>query len=401
MRFIKASLSLVMVILSLFVITGFNFIFHSAYAQGNSIQINADGATFPYPIILKWADEYNKLHPNIQFNYQALGSGTGVKHFLDYQTDFGASDAPLSKTESVKAGDVLHIPETIGADVVAYNIPGIQTGMNLTGKIIADIYQGKITNWNDTSIQDINQGMKLPDQPITTVHRSDGSGTTFVFTDFLSRSSVDWNTFIGKGKTVSWPTGVGSPQNEGVANSVNQTPYSIGYIELAYALQRNMTYAHIMNAQGSSFVAPTMESIQSAASNGIPMLPSSDGDWSQVSIINSQGDNSYPISSMTYFLVHQNLEKVPGMTREKAKEVVNLINWIITDGQQFSPSLEYAPLPDGVKQKDIEGLAMIKYNGESLMAETTPEFDQIVPIIFIISIIVIITITHNMKTSKY
>lgn len=369
-------------------------------AANEQFQINVAGATFPYPLIQKWVTKYEQLYPNVQFNYQALGSGTGVKDFIGDSMDFDASDAPLSKTEAAKAGDALHIPETIGAAVVAYNLPGIPSGLNLTGDVIANIYLGKINTWNDTRIQSLNPGFQLPAQPITTVHRSDGSGTTFVFTSYLSKVSPDWSTLIGNGKSVSWPTGVGYPQNIGVAEAILKNPYSIGYVELAYVLQHNMTAANIQNAEGTAFIAPSEDSISNAVAASSQTLPASNGNWSDVSIVNSPGNDSYPISSMTYLLVHQELGQIPGMTKDKALAIIHLIYWIVNDGQSYASSLQYVPLPANVQQKDDVGLSMITYNGQSLYNyQTVPEFGQVVPLIFAISIISIIAITHKTRFS--
>jgi len=369
--------------------------------KDQSFTINADGATFPYPLIQKWITEYEKLYPNILFDYKALGSGIGVKDFLAYQTDFGASDAPLSNLEGIKAGDALQIPEAIGADVITYNLPGISSGLNFTGDTLAEIYLGKITTWSDKKIQNLNPGVALPDQPITAVHRSDGSGTTFVFTDYLSRVSQNWFSFIGKGKSVSWPTGVGAPQNAGVADAVKKTPYSIGYVELAYVLQNNMTYAKIQNSIGTAFIEPNDKSIANAAMELVGTLPSSDGDWSQVSIVNALGENSYPISSMTYLLLHQDFGKIPGMTKEKAIATLHLVNWIVTDGQQYSASLHYVPLPDAIKTKNLEGLATISYNGETLNYSETPEFGHTTSLILVVSVISIMAFSYRTKLFRY
>jgi phosphate transport system substrate-binding protein len=370
--------------------------------KDQSYTINADGATFPYPIITKWITEYEKLYPNVQFNYQALGSGTGVKDFLSYKTDFGASDAPMSTTEKAKSGDSLQLPETIGADVISYNMPGIPSGMNITGEILADIYLGKITVWSDSKIQDINPGLTLPNQNITAIHRSDGSGTTYVFTDYLSKVSQDWSSLIGKGKSVSWPTGVGAPQNAGVANAIQQTPYSIGYVELAYVKQNNMTYANIQNSDGTKFLEPNADTISSAVNTLSDTLPQSDGDWSEISITNAQGGNSYPIASLTYFLVHKDFGAVPGMTEDKAKAVIHMINWMVTDGQQFSPSVYYVSLPESIQQKDSNALSTVTFNGTPLYnAQVIPEFGQTVSIILVITILSIIILSYKTKSLRY
>jgi len=338
-------------------------------APTGKFQITGAGATFPFPIIDKWRVEYNSLYPGITLNYQSIGSGGGVKQHTEKTVDFGASDAPLSKAETEKAAGTLHIPETIGAITISYNLPEVpQKGLKLTGPIIADIYLGKITKWNDKKIQDLNKDLKLPNKDILVVRRSDGSGTTYGFTDYLSTVSKNWNDNIGKGKSVPWPVGVGSPGNEGVAGVVQKTPYSIGYIELAYALQSGMSYAFVQNADSTTFVAPSLESIKSAASEASKNLPAADGDWSKVSIVNQRGKNSYPISSFSYILVYKNLDNIVSMDKEKAKAIVHLIYWMITDGQQYAPSLQYVPLPDEVKEIGKKGLSQIKFKGEKLFA---------------------------------
>ncbi|MGQ0796153.1 MAG: phosphate ABC transporter substrate-binding protein PstS [Nitrosopumilaceae archaeon] len=346
-------------------------------APKGTFQINGAGATFPFPLIDNWRVEYNSLYPGITLNYQSIGSGGGVSQHTQKTVDFGASDAPLSSTESAAAPGTLHIPETIGSITISYNIPEIpQKGLKLTGPIIADIYMGKIAKWNDKKIQNINKDLKLPNKDILVVRRSDGSGTTYGFTDYLSTVSKSWNDNIGKGKSVPWPVGVGSPGNEGVAGVIQKTPYSIGYVELAYALQSKMTYSFIQNADGTAFIEPTLETVKSAAAIASKNLPAAEGDWSKVTIVNQPGENSYPISSFSYLLVYKNLENIPSMDKEKAKALVHLIDWMITDGQEYAPILEYVPLPDQVVEIGKKGLALVKFEGESIYSyqdsETKP-----------------------------
>jgi len=332
-------------------------------------QITGAGATFPFPIIDKWRVEYNALYPGITLNYQSIGSGGGVKQHTEKTVDFGATDAPLSNAETLAAPGTLHIPETIGAITLSYNLPEVpQKGLKLTGLIIADIYMAKITKWNDKKIQDLNKDLNLPNKDILVVRRSDGSGTTYGFTDYLSTVSKNWNDNIGRGKSVPWPVGVGSPGNEGVAGIIRQTPYSLGYVELAYALQSKMSYAFVQNADGTAFVEPSLESIKSAAAQASKNLPSADGDWSKVSIVNEPGKNSYPISSFSYLLVYKNLDNIASMNKEKAEALVHLIYWMITDGQQHAPLLQYVPLPDEVIEIGKNGLSQIKFEGEQLFA---------------------------------
>lgn len=334
-----------------------------------NFQISGAGATFPFPIIDKWRVEYHSLYSGVTLNYQSIGSGGGVKAHTEKTVDFGASDAPLSQAESALAPGTLTIPETIGAITISYNIPEIpQKGLKLTGPIISDIYMGKITKWNDKKIKDLNKDLNLPNEEILVVRRSDGSGTTYGFTDYLSTVSKDWYTNVGKGKTVPWPVGVGSPGNEGVAGVVQKTPYSIGYVELAYAMQSGMSYAFVQNADGTKFVEPSLDSIKSAAAVSAKKLPASEGDWSSVSIVNSPGDNSYPISSFSYLLVYKDIDKIPTMDMAKAKALVHLIFWMITDGQEFAPSLQYVQLPDEVRDIGLKALSQIKFEGHQLFS---------------------------------
>ena len=329
-------------------------------------RINAAGATFPFPLIDLWRVEYNKEFSNANLNYQSIGSGGGVKQHIEKTVNFAASDAPLKHSEMELAPNSLHIPEAIGGVVIAYNIPEIPNkGLKLTGAEIADIYLGKITKWNDSQIAQHNQGLELPDEEIVVAKRSDGSGTTFVFTDYLTAVSQDFDEKVGKGKNVPWPVGVGTAGNEGVAGIVRSTPYSIGYIELAYAFQTGMSYAFIQNADGTKFIEPTLDTI-SAASGGVAYsLPASEGDWSKVTLVNAPGENSYPIASFTYLLVYDDLSQTTKSIQE-AKAVVHMIHWMITEGQNHSQSLLYVPLSDSVAELGKQGLAKIKYGDEIL-----------------------------------
>jgi phosphate transport system substrate-binding protein len=280
--------------------------------------------------------------------------------------DFAGSDAPLSAADRELAPNTLHIPETIGAVTVAYNIPDVPTGLHLTGQVIADIFQGKITKWNDPAIQDINPDVTLPDKDIVVAHRSDGSGTTFVFTGYLSAVSTDWEQEIGQGKTVAWPVGLGGNGNTGVAGVVQGTEYSIGYVELAYALENSMTVAMIQNPAGN-YVLPSLETtsaaVQSIASQG---LPAGIEDWGSVDVLNAPGSQAYPIVSFTYLLVYKELNVVPRMTQTKATALVQFLWWVVHDGQQLGPDLEYAPLPSNVVQIDEASIQSITFNGQTL-----------------------------------
>jgi phosphate transport system substrate-binding protein len=332
-----------------------------------SISLNGAGATFPYPFLSSIITKYSTdVKPNVEVNYQSIGSGGGISALNAKTVDFGASDAPLSATEAANITNALHIPETIGAVTIAYNIPGVPSGLQLTGQVIADIFQGKITKWNDNAIQSLNTGVSLPDKTINTVHRSDGSGTTFVFTNYLSQSSASWNTSIGAAKSVSWPNGVGSSGNTGVASTVNGTSYSIGYVELAYTLENNMTVAAVQNPSGH-YILPTLASTTAAAqAGGASGLPAGSASWTKVNLLNTNAQDAYPIVTFTYIIVYNDLNVIPGMTQEKATALVQFIWYIVHDGQDLAPSLQYAPLPSNVVQIDETSIASITFNGQTL-----------------------------------
>ncbi len=330
-------------------------------------QINGAGATFPYPLIDTWRVEYKKLYSNVNLNYQSIGSGGGVKQHTEQTVDFGATDAPLTAKESQLADGTMHIPEAIGSVVLAYYLPEVpQSGLKLTGEIIADIYLGKIKKWNDPQIQEINQDLKLPNRDIVVIRRSDGSGTTYVFTDYLSKISEEWEEKVGKGKSVPWPKGVGAAGNEGVAWATRNTKYAIGYVELAYAFQNKMTYAYLENADKTNFVEPNLNSVfEAAKSFKVEQLPRPEGDWSSVSIVAAPGKNAYPIASFTYLLVYEDIGKVI-KDKDEAKSLIHMIYWMVTDGQKYSKPLLYVPLPPAVQELDKQGLARITLNGEQL-----------------------------------
>lgn len=333
------------------------------------VTITGAGATFPFPLIDKWRVEFNKVHPMVDLNYQSIGSGGGIRQFIAKTVDFGASDAPLTTEQYRTLNNPLQIPESIGAVAVAYNLLGIGAGMKLTPDVVADIFLGKIRKWNDASIAMLNPELQLPDRDILVVHRSDGSGTTFVFTDYLDRVSDEWHERVGKGTAVQWPTGVGAVGNEGVAATIRGQPYTIGYVELAYVLQTGMSYAALQNQEGE-FIMPSLESTKAAAANLAPRLPKPWEDWSQVSIVNARGTGAYPISSLTYLLVYQELSNVPGMTRDKAQALVDFLWWAVHDGQQFAPALEYVPLPDGIVEINTEAIERITFQGRPLNIPT-------------------------------
>jgi phosphate transport system substrate-binding protein len=308
---------------------------------GQTTQLNGAGATFPYPIYSKWFSEYNKLHSDVQINYQSIGSGGGIRQVLNGTVDFGASDGPMTD-EQLKQSKVkiLHIPTVLGAVVPAYNVPGVTEEIKFTPEILAGIYLNKIVKWNDPAIASANPGVKLPDQGIIVIYRSDGSGTTYIFTDYLSKVSKDWASAVGKGTSVKWPNGVGGKGNEGVAGQVRQLGGAIGYVELIYAVQNKISYGSLKNAAGN-FVKATLESVTEAASSA----PSMPADF-RVSITNAPGKTAYPISSFTWLLIPEQ-SKDP----KKGKILADFLNWMVTDGQKMTTQLSYAPLPESVVEK--------------------------------------------------
>jgi len=321
-------------------------------AVDSAMTILGAGASFPYPLIAKWSYEYNRLHPEVQITYQSIGSGGGIKQITERTVDFGASDAPLTPEEGKAAPGLLHIPETLGAVVLAYNLPGVSE-MKLSGEVVAKIFLGQIKRWNDPAIKALNPGLNLPATDIVVVHRSDGSGTTFVFSDYLSSVSGEWRSSVGKGKALNWPTGMGAKGNEGVSGMISQLPYSIGYIELTYALQNGIRYAKMQNKAGS-FVDANATTIKNAAA--AVKLPEGNKDWSGVSIVNAPGKDSYPISTFSYLLVYSE-QKDP----VKGKALVDFLTWAVHEGQKYAEPLHYVPLPSEVVKLNERTIAMIKY----------------------------------------
>jgi phosphate transport system substrate-binding protein len=316
------------------------------------ITINGAGATFPYPLYSKWFAEYQKVNPEVRINYQSIGSGGGIKQFLDKTVDFGATDMPMTEAQLAKSQvPVFHIPTALGAVVLTYNLPGIDKGMKLTSEAIADIFLGKITKWDDPKIAQANPGMKLPSAAVLAVHRSDGSGTTGIFTDYLSKVSPEWKTRVGQGTAVSWPTGLGGKGNEGVTGLVNQTPGSIGYVELIYAENNKLPYASVKNGAGQ-FSTPSMKSVTAAAAGAINSMPA---DF-RVSITHAAGKESYPISGFTYLLVYQQMPK------DKGEPLVKFLRWAVTDGQKYNEALAYASLPKELVKKVEAKINEIKLN---------------------------------------
>jgi phosphate ABC transporter phosphate-binding protein len=335
--------------------------------SSGTITLNGAGATFPYPLLNSITNKYSTdVKTNVQVNYQSIGSGGGISALKEKTVDFGASDAPLSESEASTITNALHIPETIGAITIAYNIPEVPSGLKLTGQVIADIFEGKIKKWNDNAIQNLNPDITLPDQTINTVHRSDGSGTTYVFTTYLSMVSNSWGTNIGAAKSVSWPNGIGSSGNTGVASTINGTRYSIGYVELAYTLENNMTVAAIQNPSGN-YILPTLASTTAAAQSGAASgLPAGSESWTGVTLLNTSASDAYPIVTFTYIIVYKELNVIPEMTQEKATALVQFIWYIIHDGQDSAPELQYAALPSNVVSIDETTISSITFNGHTL-----------------------------------
>jgi len=312
------------------------------------MMINGAGATFPYPIYSKWFDEYAKVDPSVRFNYQSIGSGGGQKQILAQTVDFGASDGPMSDENLGKApGKILHIPTVAGAVVLTYNLAG-NPALKLDADTIAGIFLGQIKKWNDPKLTALNSGAKLPDQEIVVVHRSDGSGTTFIFTDYLSKVSGEWKEKVGNNTSVNWPAGIGGKGNEGVSGQVKQTPGAIGYVELIYATQNKMPYAEVKNTAGE-FVKPSLESITAALSTGdIP-------EDFRFSITNAPGKDAYPICGATWLLVYEQQKDAA-----KGKKLVEFLKWAAKDGEKMAKDLQYAPLPDTLQQRVLKRIDEIK-----------------------------------------
>jgi phosphate transport system substrate-binding protein len=312
--------------------------------------LNGAGATFPYPIYSKWFSEYHKLHPDVQINYQSIGSGGGIRQVTADTVDFGASDMPMTDKQLADAKQkILNLPTVLGAVVPAYNIPGVSGEVKFTPDALAGIFMGKITKWNDKAITSVNQGLNFPDRDIIVVHRSDGSGTSFIWTDYLSKVSADWKSSVGSDTSVKWPLGMGGKGNEGVAGMIRQLPGSIGYVELIYALQNNIPYGSVRNAAGA-FVKASLEGVTAAAASA-PKMPA---DF-RVSITNSPGKDAYPIASFTWLLI-------PAQSKNPAtgKILADFLNWMVADGQKMTSALSYASLPDNVAAKEKDVIKQVK-----------------------------------------
>jgi phosphate transport system substrate-binding protein len=324
------------------------------------VQINGAGATFPYPIYSKWFSEYNKLHPEVEVNYQSIGSGGGIRQLTNGTVFFGATDGPMTNQQLLDApGKVLHFPTVLGADVPVYNIPGVTAQLKFTGAVLADIFLGKITKWNDPAIAKDNAGTTLPNTTITVVHRSDGSGTTYIWVDYLAKASAEWKKKVGVATSVNWPVGLGGAGNEGVAGLVKQTPGAMGYVELIYALQNQISYGSVQNSSGI-FVLASTASVTAAAASASKMCSATvttdcmPTDF-RVSITNPPGKDAYPVASFTWLLFYESPKN-----KAQAKTMVDFMKWALADGQKFAPDLGYAPLPATVVQMEMESLKKIK-----------------------------------------
>jgi phosphate transport system substrate-binding protein len=320
-------------------------------ADTGTVLLNAAGATFPYPIYSKWFDVYHTAHPNIQINYQSIGSGGGIRQLQAGTVDFGASDGPMSDEQLAQSKfKILHFPTVLGADVPSYNIPGVTGELNFTQKALADIFLGKITKWNDPELTKANPGVNLPNADIVVVHRSDGSGTTYIWTDFLSKVSEEWKNKVGKGTSVNWPVGLGGKGNEGVSGLVKQTPDAIGYIELVYAVQNSISFGKVQNAAGK-FVKADLAGVTAAAAGAAKDMPA---DF-RVSITNAPGATSYPISSFTWLLIPEHFSDAA-----KREAVKDFLKWMLVDGQKYNEGLTYAQLPKAVVVKEMKAISLIQ-----------------------------------------
>lgn len=327
----------------------------AAFMVHAALSINGAGATFPYPMYSKWFDEYQKKNSQVQINYQSIGSGGGIKQVTEGTVDFGASDGPMND-EQLKAFQdkhgfgILHFPTVLGADVPTYNIPGVTAALNFTPEALAGIFLGKITKWNDAAIVSTNKGVSLPASDIVVVHRSDGSGTTYIWTDYLSKVSEEWKNKVGKGTSVNWPVGLGGKGNEGVTGQIKNAPNSIGYVELIYAVSNNIPYGSVKNSSGS-FIKADLASVSEAAAAAAKTMP----DDFRVSITNPPGKTAYPIASFTWLLIP---EKFSDSAKRDA--IKGFLNWMLADGQNYTEPLSYAKLPTAVVVKEKKALDKIQ-----------------------------------------
>jgi phosphate transport system substrate-binding protein len=321
-----------------------------ATAEGQ-VLLNAAGATFPYPIYSKWFDLYHTSHSNVQINYQSIGSGGGIRQLLDKTVDFGASDGPMNDDQLKQATvPILHFPTVLGAAIPTYNVPGVQGDLNFTPEALSGIFLGKITKWNDPAIASANPGVKMPGDDIVVVHRADGSGTSYIWTDYLSKVSPEWQSKVGKGTSVNWPVGLGGKGNEGVSAQIQQTPGSLGYVELIYAIQNKLPYGKVKNTEGV-FVKADLASVSAAAAAASKNMP----DDFRVSITNAEGKAAYPISSFTWLLIPSKFTDAT-----KRDVVKDFLKWMMTDGQGYVEALSYAKLPKEVVAKEMKAIAQIQ-----------------------------------------
>lgn len=319
--------------------------------SSGTVQLTAAGATFPYPIYSKWFDVYHQQNPNVQINYQSIGSGGGIRQLQAGTVDFGASDGPMSDEQLAQSKfKILHFPTVLGADVPSYNIPGVTAELNFTQKALAGIYLGTITKWNDPEIAKANASVSLPNADIIVIHRSDGSGTSYIWTDFLSKVSDDWKNKVGKGTSVNWPVGLGGKGNEGVTGLVKETPNSVGYVELIYAVQNNILYGRVQNAAGK-FLKADLAGVTAAAAGAAKDIP----DDFRVSITNAPGPTAYPISSFTWLLIPA---KIPDAAKRDA--IKTFLKWMLTDGQNYNEGLSYSRLPNPVIEKELKAIALVQ-----------------------------------------
>jgi len=334
-----------------FAITAIGAAVLTAGVAAQTMKITGAGATFPYPIYSKWFDEYHKAHPNIEINYQSIGSGGGIQQVSRGTVFFGATDGPMTNEQlQAAAGKIFHLPTVLGADVPIYNIPNVSTQLKFSGAVLANIFLGKVTRWNDAAITALNPGVSLPGSAITVVHRSDGSGTTYIWVDYLAKVSPEWKTKVGVATSVNWPSGVGAKGNEGVSGLVSQTPGSIGYVELIYATQNKISHGSVQNMAGE-FVSASEASVTAAAAAAAGQMPA---DF-RVSITNAPGKGVYPISSFTWLLLYENAKD-----KNQAKVMVDFLKWALSDGQKLAGPLGYAPLPAEVVKLELAQLAKVK-----------------------------------------
>src|SRR5437867_6804927 len=320
-------------------------------ANAQTVQINGAGATFPNPIYSKWFSEYHKAHPNVEINYQSIGSGGGIRQLSAGTVFFGASDGPMTNEQIQAAGfRILHLPTVLGGVVPVYNVPGVDAELHFTGPVLANIFLGKITRWNDAAIKNLNPSLSLPGAEITVVHRSDGSGTSYIWCDYLSKVSPEYKKTVGVATAVNWPVGLGGKGNEGVAGLVQQTPGSIGYVELIYAVHNKIAYGSVKNS-GGEFVKASVESVTAAATAASSVMPA---DF-RVSVTNAPGKAVYPISSFTWLLLYESPKD-----KAKSRIMVDFMKWALTEGQKFCAELGYAPLPEKVVQLEMEALKKVK-----------------------------------------